>query len=168
MDRVRAALTAVTDEIMLVANDRGAAEWLPDVALRADAFPGAGGLAGVHAALGAGHDVVVVAWDMPFVTAPLLRLIRDEGTASNADACVPESHSPHGIEPFCAWYSSALLPALDAFLAGGGGPARAFLDTVSVRRIPLSAVRAVGDPARMFFSVNTLTDLERARALPAQ
>lgn len=168
MDRVRDALAPVVSEVMLIANDANAATWLPQASVRADAYPGAGGMAGVHAALSAGHDVLAVAWDMPFVTTALLRLIRDTGAASGADACIPESDSPHGIEPFCAWYSRAALPSLETFLRDGGGAARDFLRTVKVFRIPTATIRAVGEPGQLFLSVNTADDLARARDTASQ
>lgn len=164
IDRVHLALAGVTGEIVLVANDPGASSWLPGVELRRDAHPGAGGLAGVHAALGDGADALAVAWDMPFVTTELLLAICDRAEPG-ADACVPESDSPHGIEPFCALYRQTVAAPLAAFLAAGGGPAREFLDRCRVRRMSLSDVRRFGDPAALFMNVNSPADLERARAM---
>lgn len=131
-----------------------------------DVRPGGGGLAGVHAALrrANGGDVLVVAWDMPFVTRELLALIRDRFWRSRADGCVPESVSPHGIEPFCACYSAALLEPLAAFLRAGRGAAHEFLRRHTVERVPLADIAALGDPARLLLSVNDARDLERARS----
>lgn len=167
MDRVRHALAPVVDELLLVANDPRGEGWLPGVPVRRDEYPGRGGFAGVHAALASGLDVLAVAWDMPFVTAGLLREIVRRAHAAGADACVPESGSPYGIEPFCAWYSARLCAPLEDWLRRGGGAAHDFLDGQNVVRMPLAAVRAAGDPARLFMSVNTAQDLERARALLA-
>ena len=79
---------------------------------------------------------------------------------------VPESLSPVGIEPFCAVYTTAALPAIEAFLAAGGGAAHSFLRRLpGVTWLPLRDVARFGDPEKQFFSVNTPADLDRARAM---
>lgn len=166
IDRVADALREVTSEVVLAANDPAATEWLPGARVVRDAHEGRGGLAGVEAALG-DPGVVVVAWDMPFVTAELLRAIVGASRAHSADVVVPESESPYGFEPFCAFFSARLAPALAAFLERGGA-ARDFVRQVErVHRIPIAEVARIGDPRRLFFSVNTPDDLERARTMAA-
>ena len=165
VDRVRDALLPVSGEIVLVANDPRAPSWLPAARVVGDRHAGAGGLAGVHAALALGGDVLAVAWDMPFVTSALLAAIHDRAERAHADVCVPESDSPYGIEPFCAFYRSTTQAALDEFLAAGGGSARDFLAGCTVARLPLAEVRAIGEPETLLLSVNSADDLERARSL---
>lgn len=165
IDRVHAALLPVTGAIVLVANDPSAASWLAPTRVVGDLHAGAGGLAGVHAALAIGGDVLAVAWDMPFVTSALLAAIHERAESANADVCVPESESPYGIEPFCAFYRRTTLAPLHEFLAAGGGSARDFLARCTVARLPLADVRAIGDPDALFLSVNSADDLERARSL---
>ena len=165
IDRVRDALRPVTGEIVLVANDPRAAAWLPHTRVVGDLHTGAGGLAGVHAALALGGDVLAVAWDMPFVNSALLAAIHERAERTDADVCVPESESPYGIEPFCAFYRRTTLAPLDEFLAAGGGTARDFLVRCTVAPLPLDDVRAIGDPDALFLSVNSADDLERARSL---
>lgn len=166
IDRVAAALRPVTNEILLVANDPDAGHWLPGVAVLSDLHVGGGGLAGVEAALSRGRNVLVVAWDMPFITTDLLQAVLDAARAHEADVAVPESESPYGFEPFCAFYSARVLTALSSFLRQGGGAARDFLRRLPrVHRMPLADVERVGDPRLLFFSVNTVEDLQRARAM---
>ena len=167
VDRVADALRPVSDRLVLAANDVSAGDWLPGVAVLPDEHRGAGGLAGVHAALSLGHDALVVAWDMPFVTTGFLAALLERARTSRALAVVPESHSRHGMEPFCAFYSLGMRRALDAFLEGGGGRAAGdFLaSTNGVERLSLADVRAIGDPRRLFLSVNTSDDLARANAM---
>jgi molybdopterin-guanine dinucleotide biosynthesis protein A len=165
VDCVASALRQVTSELVLLANDAEAAHWLPGIRVLPDSHAGAGGLAGVEAALHAGHDVLVVAWDMPFVNAKLLELLIADARVGDADVVLPDSNSPYGFEPFCAYYSARVQPALSAFLEKGGGAAREFIARVNVRRVPLSMSQRAGDPDRLFFSVNTPEDLLRARAI---
>lgn len=165
LDSVVAALRAVTDELLLAANDADASHWIPGVTVVRDRHPGAGGLAGVEAALQrAPGGALVVAWDMPFVTPELLRALADAAAEHGAELVVPESESPYGFEPFCAFYASALAPGLATFLERGAGAARDFVrQAPRVHRVPLAEVARIGDPRRLFFSVNTPEDLERAR-----
>jgi molybdopterin-guanine dinucleotide biosynthesis protein A len=164
IDRVSAALSAVIPDLLLVANDPDAVRWLPGVAVLSDVHPGAGGLAGVEAALSPGRDALVVAWDMPFVTAPLLRVLAEAARHHDADVALPQSDSPYGFEPFCAYYSARVREPLSAFFEAGGGAARDFLRRLHrVHVVPGAELKPLGDPRRLFFSVNTPEDLRRAR-----
>lgn len=166
IDRVVSAIEMVTPDIVLSANHQEASTWLQNVAMMMDKSAGMGGISGVLAALSLQRNVLVVAWDMPFVTGELLKAIVDVAAQNPADAVVPQSNSPQGIEPFCAWYSVKTIGALDQFLASGGGSAREFLARLPrVHIVPLHVTATFGDPARLFFSVNTPGDLARARAM---
>ena len=166
VDHVASALRTVTRELLLVANNPDAARWLPGVAVVSDAHRGAGGLAGVEAALGRGRDALVVAWDMPFITGDVLQLVIDSARGHDADVALPESDSPYGLEPFCAYYAARVRERLTEFLDGGGGAAREFLSRLArVHVIPVTEIDRLGHGRRLFFSVNTPHDLERARAM---
>lgn len=167
IDRVVSALRQVTDDIVLASNDPDAHEWgLDDATVVSDTHPGAGGLAGVESAMRLERDVLVVAWDMPFVSSRLLSAILAAARTSGADVVVPESRSPHGVEPFCGFYAARLREALAEYLTHGGGAAHRFIAGLPrVHRLPLAEVRRAGEPDRLLFSVNTPADLERARAM---
>lgn len=166
IDRVATALRPLTNSLVVAANDPDAEHWLPGVAVVHDVIPGAGGLAGVHAALMSGSDALVVAWDMPFVNVELLAALVD--VAPGNSIIVPESFPRRHVEPFCAFYSAGVREPLESFLRGGGGAARDFIASArGVRRLPASDVSAIGDARRLFFSVNTPEDLARARAMAA-
>ena len=164
IDRVVDALANVTDELLLVANDPAAGDWLPGVPVQADIVPNAGGLGGIHAALHrAKSPVLIVAWDMPFVPASLLGRLREMG--DSADVAVPESDSSRrGVEPLCAFYSSACLPFVEQSLAAGDLRVVGFHSSVRVARLPASEVSAFGDPELLFMNVNTPDDLAVAEA----
>lgn len=165
IDRVAGALRSVTTEIVLAANDPAAGSWLPGVAVLADRIPDAGGLAGVEAALARGTNALVVAWDMPFVPTKALDAIVAMAREHDADVVVPESISPYGFEPFCAYYAARVAGELASFLKSGSRAPRDFLARLSrVRRVPLKTVEGFGDPRRLFLSVNTAEDLAAARA----
>ena len=163
IDRVRAALEPVVDDLLLIANDDRASEWLPDVPCAGDVLRDVGSVAGIHAALvHAGTPVLVVAWDMPFVSPGLLRTLRDAGRES--DAAVPESDSRRGLEPLCAYYSLSCIGAIERRIAAGDRRVIAFYDDVRVARVPAEVVSQFGDPALLFMNVNTPEERVRAEA----
>ena len=165
IDRVVDALRPVTTEVVLAANDASSANWLPGVVVLHDRIRDAGGLAGVEAALARGTDALVVAWDMPFVPVAVLEDIVATANADDADVVVPESNSPFGFEPFCAYYAARVAAELTAFLTSGSRAPRDFLARLKrARRVPRQRIERIGDPGRLFLSVNSPQDLAAARA----
>lgn len=170
IDRVASVLTNTTREIVLVANDPIASEWLPGVRVVADVRPGNGSLGGLHAALAhIESSVLVVAWDMPFVTPELLGRLRDLGDANAAlvDAVVPLAPRPSAAarpQPLCAYYTRACLPAIERRLDRGDRRIVAMLDDLHVRWLEGSELAAYGDSDVLFANVNTRDDLARATA----
>ena len=166
IDRAAAALAAVTDELLLVANDEASTAWLPGARRCTDVRPGLGSLGGIHAALAhAGGPVLILAWDMPFVPPALLAEILD--ASAEADVVVPESGSRRGIEPLCAFYAATCLPAIEQRLDADDRRVIGFYDDVRVVRIPHDRVARHGDPAMLFMNVNTPEDLGLAEAYAA-
>jgi len=166
IDRVAGALRLVTDDLLLIANADEASSWLPGVRTARDVRAGYGALGGLHAALAhAGQDIVLVAWDMPFVSAALLGEMRRLGESESLDAVLPESDgSRRGVEPLCAWYSHRCLAAVEATLDSGDRRVIGFHEQVRVHRLPLERVTDFGDPTRLFANVNTRDDLAVALA----
>ena len=165
LDRVVDAVTAaVGAPPLLVANAPDAAAWRSDLATVPDAEPGLGSVGGIYTAVAAGDDpVLCVAWDMPFLTADLLRTLVDGSAAY--DVFLPESDSRRGLEPLCAVYGPACRAAIERQLARGDRRAIGFHPEVKVGTLPLERVRAFGDPAELFLNVNRPEDLQRAEAV---
>lgn len=165
LDRVVDAVAAVTGEPpLLVANAPEGPGWRPDLETVPDVRPGYGSLGGIYTAVVAGpRPVVCVAWDMPFVTAELLRALA-EG-CPGYDAFLPESDGRRGVEPLCAVYGPACGPAIERQLEENDLRAIGFHPLVKVGTLPLERVRACGDPDVLFFNVNRPEDLARAEEL---
>ena len=163
IDRATTALREAADDVMIVANDPLAHEWIPGMRTVADLKTGAGALGGLHTALTAsGADVLVLAWDSPFVPGALLRALRDAGELNDADAAVPSSRSPYGFEPLCAWYSARCLPAIEERIATGDLRAGAWQPAARTVHLDVSAW---GDTNELFFNVNSPDDLAQANVL---
>jgi molybdopterin-guanine dinucleotide biosynthesis protein A len=151
--------------LLLVANDPAADAWLPGVRRIPDVLRDRGPLGGIHAALvQSANAILVVAWDMPFVARPLLAELRRRGRDGHA-VVVPESADTR-LEPTCALYAPACRRELEAWFDSGRTGATAFLTHCpSVHRMSVEEVTKFGDPARLFFSVNTPAALAQAEAL---
>ena len=165
IDRVaRGRTVALGASPLLIANDAQAGAWRPDLRLVADIRPGQGSLGGLYTAvMEAPAPVVCVAWDMPFVTPPLLRALA--AGLGDHDALLPWSPRRHGVEPMCAAYGPRCREAIAASLEAGDLRAVAFHPRISLGILPLSELRRFGDPERLFFNVNTADDLARADGL---
>lgn len=165
LDRVIAAVVDATGAPPLLITDIPDADrWHADLTIVPDALPGRGTLGGIYTAVTVGDGpVLVVAWDMPFVTADLLRaLVR---ASAPCDAFLPESGGPRGVEPLCAVYRPACAPAILDALERKDYRAVAFHDRVRAGTLPLETVATFGRPEELFFNVNTADDLARADAI---
>ena len=162
-DRALVALRGATDRQLVVANDARAGRWFPGMAVVADAEEGLGPLQGLRSALAAasGDPIIVVAWDMPFVTTALLSLLRREGE-TGAPAVAPAIGTPARLEPLCAYYAPEALATCDALLASGERRAAALHAALAgARTVGAAALAPLGDPARLLASVDTLDDLTK-------
>lgn len=166
LDRVVDVVAAVTGEApLLVANAPDAGGWRPDLRTVPDVRRDSGSLGGIYTAVASGPGpVLCVAWDMPFLTADLLRALITGATSGAYDAFLPESDGRRGVEPMCAVYGPACGPAIERQLERGDLRAIGFHAEVKVGTLSLERVRAFGDPDELFFNVNTPADLERAEA----
>jgi molybdopterin-guanine dinucleotide biosynthesis protein A len=159
-DRVLAALAAATSTQVVVANDARAAVWFPDRRIIRDVEPGLGPLSGLATAIAAGHGapVIVVAWDMPFVTGPLLRSLRGRGEVAVASV-VPVHGAATIAEPLCAYYRADALSIVERLVATGERRARALYEELVVQgsAVTLSdrALERFGESSRLFLSVDS-------------
>jgi molybdopterin-guanine dinucleotide biosynthesis protein A len=160
-DRVLTALRDATDDQVIVANDPRAGSWFPGERVVADGTAGVGPLMGLETALDAagGAAVLVVAWDMPFVTSPLLRALRERGERAGA-AAAPMHGTARWPEPLCAYYPPDALAACRALLERGERRAAALLEAMpGVITLDDQALASFGDAARLFKSVDSPEDL---------
>lgn len=166
VDRMRDALAAAVPDVVVSANEPALFADL-GLPVRADEVAGLGALGGIHTALrwaaerGA-SGALVVACDMPWVSAELLRTIVERTASADADAVVPESGGRRGIEPLCAWYSVRALPQVERMIGKGERRVHLLIDRIHAEVISIDDVRRIGDPGILFLNVNTVDDLRRA------
>jgi molybdopterin-guanine dinucleotide biosynthesis protein A len=162
IDRQLAALSAVADDIRIVANDPGRYAGL-GVRVIPDLIAEAGPLGGLYTGLldAACDWVLILACDLPFITPALLqRLAAECGTGHEIDAVVPRS--ARGLEPLCAVYTRRCAAAARARIDRGALQVAQLLDDVRVRELGPDALAAYDDGS-LFENVNTPHDHARAR-----
>jgi molybdopterin-guanine dinucleotide biosynthesis protein A len=117
-------------------------------------------LCGVVAALraGEGRPVVVIACDLPFVPAGLIRLLAD----APEPLVVPTLDDR--TQPLLARYEPSLLPDLEAALEREEPLART-VEVLGPRLVGEEELAQFGDPHRLLFNVNEPADLREAEAL---
>ena len=136
--------------------------------VRPDLTPGAGPLAGLHAALAWARErgdagVFLLGCDLPLVPPALVARL-----ATGFDAArptVPASPGPLGIEPLCACYPVSLAAATEEWLAAGRFGMGEFVrahDPVVVAR---DQIASVAGAEHAFLNVNTPADRDRAARL---
>jgi molybdopterin-guanine dinucleotide biosynthesis protein A len=160
LDHAIARLRDVTADVHILSGadrrytDRG----LP---VHLDAVPGQGPLGGLAAALQAaeGRPALLLAVDLPLVTAPLLR--RLAALVAHADVVVPVS--PGGEEPLCAAYGPACAAAVADALGSGRRRMNSFWPGLRVHRLEGDALAEFGDPARLFRNLNDPGEYRSAR-----
>jgi molybdopterin-guanine dinucleotide biosynthesis protein A len=125
----------------------------PGVTPIPDLMPGCGPLGGLHAALSAArsHVVVVVACDMPYVSAPFVSYLI--GLTRDADLVVPQTED--GYHPLCAAYTRACLEPAARRLAVRQLKVIDLVDDVRTRVVTAGEVDAFGDRHRLLRNVNT-------------
>jgi molybdopterin-guanine dinucleotide biosynthesis protein A len=130
----------------------------------ADDWPGAGPLGGIATALRAstGSWNLVVACDLPYLTAEFLRFLLARAVASTADAVLPMN--TRGAEPLCAMYHKRGEPAIRAALESGIRKVTDGLQNLRVETIPLAEWKAFDSEGLLFKNMNLPQDYQEAAA----
>ena len=153
-------LRAITPHILIVGGDpsHGQGTGVPVVA---DRIAGAGALGGLYTALveAPTEQVLVVACDMPFVTAPFLEDLASRG--AGVDAAVPrDGRGPH---PLCASYARRAAAVLRARLDQGQLRVIDALAALDVRYLEREELLPFDPDGTLLLNVNTPDEYERAR-----
>jgi molybdopterin-guanine dinucleotide biosynthesis protein A len=150
LDRQLDQLEQVTTDIVIVGGSRHGLRSARSVA---DRVPDSGPLGGLHAALSetAGEATIVIACDMPFVSAPLFRHLL--ALTHEADAVVPRTE--RGYHPLCAAYTRACLTPAAEHLAAGRLKMTDLFEDVRVRIVTTEEIDAIGDHHQLLANVNT-------------
>lgn len=131
-----------------------------------DIHPQWGALGGIHAALQAcARDwTLIVACDLPFVTAPLFeRLAALRGEQADAVVPVQDDGRP---QPLCALYRrETCLPEAVKLIEKSAHTPRSLLAAVRTRWVEKGELEDLPGTGNFFFNVNTQADFEEAKKL---
>jgi molybdopterin-guanine dinucleotide biosynthesis protein A len=125
-----------------------------------DIFPNWGALGGLHAALAACKRewAIVVACDLPFVSAQLLEYLTS--LRDHHDAIVP-LQADERPQPLCALYRiEPCLPRATELIESGHRRPRDLLQLVNTRWVPFSELRNLAQAEKFFVNINTPEDYD--------
>ena len=160
VDRAVAVLGKAVDDVVVVSSvgvEGAPAPVIPD------RVEGAGPLGGLDAALRHALErgkegVLLLGCDLPLVTAGILTEVAD---ALGANPAVAPARPTGGIEPLCAAYAVAILPAVERRLGEADRSLHALFREVGGTVLTPGGT---GDHAVAFLNVNTPDDRRRAEA----
>jgi len=161
LDRQRAALAdAGIHDVLLVG--RWGAAVVTGVRHVPDVVDAGGAMRGLYSALlvATSPVVLVLAGDVPFVTAALIRTLAAIG---DDDAVVPRTAGTW--HPLCATYRRIVAPALKRRLDAGLWRITDALAEMRVREVTVSDLRQVDSDGRLLMNVNTPDDHRQAERL---
>jgi molybdopterin-guanine dinucleotide biosynthesis protein A len=156
--RVRAAAGSVT---LVGSPERYRDLRLPVVA---DETPGLGPLGGITAALQHSHADwnLVVACDMPYVTAEFLGYLVSLAQEDAADVVMPLDGEGQD-EPLCAVYARRCHGSIEVAVQRGVRKVTEAFAGLRVRRVGHAAYASLDPGGRLFANLNTTDELEAAR-----
>ena len=128
-----------------------------------DVFSGRGPLAGIHAALRTSTtDLnVMLAVDMPFVSAALLKYLLSRARESSATVAVP--FAGRRLQPLCAVYRRAFAEAAETALLAGRNKIDPLFHSSSTLVISEEELQVAGFASDSFRNLNTQEDLAATR-----
>lgn len=152
-------LRAITGDIVLVGSDPAPYSFL-GLPIASDLTPGIGALGGIHAAITAATSphILIVACDMPFLNAELLRYMA--GRPRDYDALVPMLDRP---QPLHTVYARSCLPYIEQSIAAGNHRATGWFAEANVHTIDRDTIRRHDPDLLSCFNMNTPQDLAFAK-----
>jgi molybdopterin-guanine dinucleotide biosynthesis protein A len=162
LDRALTVMGTACDRVTIVGDPVKFAKYSSTKygAVVADIFSGCGPLGGIHAALtqSSAELNLMLAVDMPFVSAELLEFLwaAAEGEGNRAMVTVP--CAGRGLQPLCAVYRRDFSVTAEQALRAGKYKIDAAFAGVSTRVVEESELAAAGFAEQMFFNVNTPQD----------
>jgi molybdopterin-guanine dinucleotide biosynthesis protein A len=168
LEQVISRVGTLSEEIIIVtAKERTFTELVshPEIQIVSDIFPGQGSLGGIYTGLvkSASFYNLVVAVDMPFVNADLLRYMI--GISEGFDFVLPRVNGLY--EPLHAIYSKNCIKPIEKILGQGKKTIIELFKYVKVRYVEAEEIDRYDPQHLSFFNINTSEELELARKISA-
>lgn len=171
IQRITDQLSQVVDQVYISANDEELYSFL-NLGVVKDRYVQCGPLAGLHAGLIRSDTpwILVVACDLPFISAELIQLLADytssfnPGLGGNYQAVIP--YIGGHLQPLVAAYHQSVLSSLEQSLEQGELKMKQWTDQLRVCTIDeKQLIASLGGQAEdLFFNMNTVDDLAVARS----
>jgi len=160
VQRIAEELLSVTDSVTLIGKDLG----IPQLNLPSmpDTYANWGALGGLHSALFASHSPwsLIVACDLPFVTAGLFRCLAELREDFDAVAPIQKDGRP---QPLAALYrNDPCLVRAEQLIKSGERRPVALLQSVRTRWATFKELQEIPGAEHFFDNINTPQDYERA------
>jgi molybdopterin-guanine dinucleotide biosynthesis protein A len=141
------------------------ATFAPHATTIPDIIPNCGPLAGIHTALtNSQSDLnLMLAVDMPFVTADLLKFLLDKASDSTSIVTVPRTR--RGLQPLCAVYRRAFAPIAEQAIRAGNYKIDSAFANLGLQIINEKGLATANFSEENFFNVNTPADRQSADRL---
>jgi molybdopterin-guanine dinucleotide biosynthesis protein A len=165
IQRVVERLTPIADEVIVTTNRPEDHRFL-DLRLVSDLKPGRGALGGLYTAIASASRsmVAVVACDMPFASATLLRAASRILVEEDVDVVIPKSSE--GYEPLHAVYRrETCLPAIESAIEADQWKVIAWFPEVKVRVLTLAEIKEYDLLGLAFWNVNTPEEFAEAEKI---
>jgi molybdopterin-guanine dinucleotide biosynthesis protein A len=159
LERQLSLLRTLTPHILVVADDRSRVV-AEDVVVVQDRIAGAGSLGGLYTALSEAptERVLVIACDMPFLTAPFLARL----AASGEDVDVALPRDARGRHPLCASYARRVAEHLKARIDSGDLRVGEAIRALRVRELGPDELAPFDRDGLLLLNVNTPDDYAKA------
>ena len=150
LDHIKQLLAQFCDPVRVVGRDA-----MPD------RVPGLGPIGGVSTALHASQteDNIVVAVDLPLLTAEFVKYFKERSRISNRRLTVCNTGSAF---PLCLAIRTDLKRAIDEYIAAGHRSLHGWIETSDPEIITLQELTDAGFPATIFTNINTEADYHAA------
>lgn len=155
IERQLAVLGQVVPHVLVVTDDHHRFR-TSGLQVCGDFLPGAGPLGGLHTALtrSPGRRILVIAGDLPFLSAAFLRHLA--ARAPHADAVVPRNAA--GLQPLCAVYDRGCAAAIRGRIERGRRRLVDLAGSLRVTEVGPDEVAAFDPDGMLLFNVNTPAD----------
>jgi molybdopterin-guanine dinucleotide biosynthesis protein A len=164
--RVLEVASPLTDDLFISTNSP---ERYAKFGLRlvADIYPDKAALGGIYSVIQAARygSVLVLACDMPFLNAALLKYLIELAPLADVIAPVLEPPQPETLH---AVYSKNCLPAIEARLLANKLRIIGFFDDVSVRYVDRAEIAKFDPQFYSFINMNTPSEWQAVRELAAR
>ncbi len=159
VERQLEALRQAADPVFIVSGNHREFDDL-GIGVVADLVDGAGSLGGIYTALSSSprDRTIIVACDMPYLTAALMQLLV---RASDADVVIPRSEK--GLQPLCAVWSARALEPIRRRVHDKKLKVLSVLEELRVEEIGPEVLASCDPHGLLFVNVNTPHDYERAQ-----